>query len=66
MYAQVPTTCTAANITLYNITVMDQYTYVRSPAIVTVPGNMLSVEIYQFLDNGTNALVKCTNAVQWY
>ena len=35
---------------MYNITVMDQY----SPAIVPVPANMLSVEISQFEDNGTN------------
>ena len=33
----------AANIIMYNITVMDQY----SPAIITVPANMLSVEISQ-------------------
>ena len=31
---------------------MDQY----SPAIVTVPGNMLSVEINQFPDNGTRVV----------
>ena len=49
MYAQVLTTCTAANIIMYNITVMDQY----SPAIVTVPANMSSVEISQFPYNGT-------------
>ena len=35
---------------MYNITVMDQY----SPAIVTVPTNMLSVEISQFPDNNTS------------
>ena len=35
---------------MYNITVMDQY----SPAIVTVPANMLSVEISQFSYNGTS------------
>ena len=35
---------------MYNITVMDQY----SPAIVTVPANMSSVEISQFPDNGTS------------
>ena len=51
-YAQVPTTCTAANIIMYNITVMDQY----SPAIVTVPANMFSVEINQFPDNGTKVV----------
>ena len=50
-YIQSPliTDCTA-NITMYNITVMDQY----SPAIITVPANMLSVEISQFPDNGTS------------
>ena len=35
---------------MYNITVMDQY----SPAIVTVPANMSSVEINQFPYNGTS------------
>ena len=35
---------------MYNITVLDQY----SPAIVTVPANMLSIEIRQFPDNGTS------------
>ena len=35
---------------MYNITVMDQY----SPAIVTVPANMSSVEISQFPYNGTS------------
>ena len=44
----VTTGCTA-NIIKYNITVMDQY----SPASVTVPANMLSVEISEFPDNGT-------------
>ena len=34
---------------MYNITVMDQY----SPAIVTVPANISSVEITQFPYNGT-------------
>ena len=43
------TNCTA-NIIMYKITVMDQY----SPAIITVPANMLSVEISQFPDNGTS------------
>ena len=43
------TNCTA-NITMYNVTVIDQY----SPAIITVPANMLSVEISQFPDNGTS------------
>ena len=44
----------AANIIMYNITVMDQY----SPAIVTVPANMSSVEISQFpADNGTSIVV---------
>ena len=41
--------CTA-NIIMYNITVMDQY----SPASVTVPANMSSVEISEFPDNGTS------------
>ena len=35
---------------MYNITVMDQY----NSADVTVPANMLSVEISEFPDNGTN------------
>ena len=35
---------------MYSITVMDQY----SPAIVTVPANMSSVEISQFPNNGTS------------
>ena len=35
---------------MYNVTVMDQY----SPAIVTVPANMLSVEISRLSDNGTS------------
>ena len=35
---------------MYNITVMDQY----SPAIVTIPANMLSVEISQFPYNDTS------------
>ena len=39
----------AANIIMYNITVMDQY----SPASVTVPPNMLSVELRQFLADNT-------------
>ena len=44
----------AANITMYNITVMDQY----SPASVTVPANMLSVEISQFpADNNAISIV---------
>ena len=45
------TNCTA-NIVMYNITVMDQY----SPASVTVPANMSSVEISQFPDNGTSVV----------
>ena len=45
---QIP--CTATNIIMYNITVMDQY----SPAIVTVPANMSYVEISQFPYNGTS------------
>ena len=47
--APLTTDCTA-NITMYNITVMDQY----SPASVTVPANMSSVEISQFSDDGTS------------
>ena len=35
---------------MYKIIVMDQY----SPAIVTLPANMSSVEIRQFSDNGTS------------
>ena len=35
---------------MFNITVMDQY----SPAIVTVPANITSVEITQFPYNGTS------------
>ena len=35
---------------MYNITVMDQY----SPASITVPANMSSVEISHFQDNGTS------------
>ena len=48
---QVPpiTSCTA-NIIKYNITIMDQY----SPASVTVPANMSSVEISEFPDNGAS------------
>ena len=45
-----PPSCTTANIVMYNITVMDQY----SPASVTVPANMSSVEISKFPDNGTS------------
>ena len=37
---------------MYNITVMDRY----SPAIVTVPANMSSVEITRFPDNGTRVV----------
>ena len=50
-YIQAPliTGCTA-NIIMYSITVMDRY----SPAIITVPANMSSVEISQFPDNGTS------------
>ena len=51
LHLQTPN-CTMANITIimYNITVMDQY----SPASVTVPANMSSVEISEFPDNGTS------------
>ena len=37
---------------MYNITVRDQY----SPAIVTVPANMSSVEISEFPYNGTSVV----------
>ena len=49
---QIPviTTGCTASIIMYNITVMDQY----SPASVTVPVNMSSVEISEFPDNGTS------------
>ena len=50
LYLNLQFPCTATNIIMYNITVVDQY----SPAIVTVPANMLSVEISQFPDNGTS------------
>ena len=42
-----------ANVIKYNITVMDQY----SPASVTVPANMSSVEISEFPDNGGTSIV---------
>ena len=45
-----PITNCKAKIILYDIAVMDQY----SPAIITVPANMSSVEISQFPDNGTS------------
>ena len=45
----IKTSCTA-NIISCNITVMDQY----SPASVTVPANMSSVEISEFPHNGTS------------
>ena len=50
--SQVPpgSSCRDDTIIMYNITVMDQY----SPASVTVPANMSSVEISQFPDNGTS------------
>ena len=48
----ITTNCTA-NIISYRITVMDQY----SPASVTVPANMSSVEIGEFPDNGTSIIV---------
>ena len=47
---QVPIVSCTANIIMYCITVMDQY----SPASVTVPANMSSVEISEFPDNGTS------------
>ena len=40
----------SVNIIKYSIGVMDQY----SPASVTVPANMLSVEISKLPDNGTS------------
>ena len=46
---QAPITNCTVNIIMYNITVMDQY----SPASVTVPANMSSVEISEFPHNGT-------------
>ena len=49
VFLQTMTGC-AAITAMYNITVMDQY----SPAIVTVPANMSSVEISQFPYNGTS------------
>ena len=49
-YIQVPLVNCTANIIKYNITVMDQY----SPASVTVPANMSSVEISEFPDSGTS------------
>ena len=52
VYLKLQIPCTAANIFMYNITVMDQY----SPAIVTVPANMSSVEISEFLYNGTSVV----------
>ena len=53
LHIQAPqfTNC-VVDIIMYNITVMDQY----SPASVTVPANMLSVEISQFPDNGTSVV----------
>ena len=50
IYIQAPVVICTANITMYNITVMDQY----RPANVTVPANMSSVEISEFPDNGTS------------
>ena len=47
---QIP--CATTNIIICNITVMDQY----SPAIVTVPANMSSVEISEFPYNGTSVV----------
>ena len=47
---QAPIVNCTANIIMYNITVMDQY----SPASVAVPANMSSVEISEFSDNGTS------------
>ena len=50
IYIQAPVIICTANIIMYDITVMDQY----SPASVTVPANMSSVEISEFPDNGTS------------
>ena len=50
VYIQAPVDICTANITMYNITVMDQY----NSASVTVPANMSSVEISEFPDNGTS------------
>ena len=47
---QIPPVVTGCNIIMYNITVLDQY----SPASVTIPANMSSVEISEFPDNGTS------------
>ena len=47
---QAPITNCTANIIKYNITVLDQY----SPASVTVPANMSSVEISEFPNNGAS------------
>ena len=47
----ITTNCTA-NIISYSITVMDQY----SPASVTVPANMSSVEISEFPDSGPSII----------
>ena len=49
VYLTLQILCAAANIIMYNITVMDRYT----PAIVTVPANMSFVEISEFPYNGT-------------
>ena len=50
IYIQAPIVSCTANIIMYNITVMDQY----SPASVTVRANMSSIEISEFPDNGTS------------
>ena len=50
VYIQAPVDICTANITMYNITVMDQY----NSASVTVSANMSSVEISEFPDNGTS------------
>ena len=52
LYLQGPSIANICVIIMYNITVMDQY----SPAIVTIPANMSSVEISQFPDNGTSVV----------
>ena len=53
-----PPSCTV-NIIMYNITVIDQY----SPASVTVPANMSSVEISEFPDNGTSIVANREYAI---
>ena len=49
MLIQAPLCTGNVSTIMYNITVMDQY----SPAIITVPADVSSVEISQLPDNGT-------------